>query len=38
MSEYQIDLALKALSAFSLVLSCFSVYVSFFAGVGRNEK
>lgn len=32
MSNDQIHLALKALTAFSVLLSCFSVYISFRAG------
>lgn len=32
MSELQADMALKFLTAFSVLLSCFSVYVSFMAG------
>lgn len=32
MSEEQADMALKAFTAFSLLLSCFSVYLSFNSG------
>lgn len=32
MSELQAHMALKFLTAFSVLLSCFSVYVSFMAG------